>query len=165
MVATVLINEKNGAGQTATNKTSGTVRMKNADNSTVDTVNPMVIPVSGSDWSFEKWFRLNISVAPAVNIANPKFYTDGANGFGTGVLLWAKAVTAYVTPAEGTVSTGYINAFTYTSGAALSLDDALGPWTVTGDFGKWLVLLLEVASTATQGSLATETLTFSYDEI
>lgn len=165
MVATVLIREKNGAGATSTDKTSGTVRMKNADDATVNTSNPMVIPTSGSDWSFEKWFRLNISVAPSVQITNPKFYTDGANGFGTGVSLWAKAVTAYVTPAEGTASTGYSSAFGYTSGAALSLDDSAGPWTTTGDFGKWLVLLLEVASTATQGSLTVETLTFSYDEI
>jgi len=32
MAATMLIREKNGAGETATDKTSGTIRMKNADN-------------------------------------------------------------------------------------------------------------------------------------
>ena len=42
MAATVQIVEKNGAGGTQTDKTSGSIRFKNADNSTVDLVNPMV---------------------------------------------------------------------------------------------------------------------------
>jgi hypothetical protein len=37
MAATVQIVEKNGAGGTTTDKTSGTIRFKNADNSTADT--------------------------------------------------------------------------------------------------------------------------------
>ena len=44
MAATVQLVEKNGAGGTQTDKTSGTIRFKNADNSTVDTSNPMVKP-------------------------------------------------------------------------------------------------------------------------
>ena len=53
MAATVQIVEKNGAGGTTTDKTSGTIRFKNADNSTVDLVNPMVKPGSlrMSSWS------------------------------------------------------------------------------------------------------------------
>jgi len=163
MVATVQIIEKNGAGGTPTDKTSGTVRFKNADDANVDNNNPMVIPPSGSDWSFEKWLRLNVTVAPAVQISNLKFYMDGANNFGTGVSLWAKAVAAYATPAEGTGSAGYADAFGYTSGAPLSL--GAGPYTGTGEKGDHAVLLMEVASTATQGSLTAETATFSYDEI
>lgn len=163
MVATVQVVEKNGAGGTATDKTSGTVRFKNADDATIDNNNPMVIPAAGSDWSFEKWLRLNITVAPAVQLTNLKFYMDGANNFGTGVNLWAKAVTAYSTPAEGTSSAGYTNAFSYTSVSALSL--GAGPFTGTGEKGDHAVLLMEVASTATQGSLTAETATFSYDEI
>jgi hypothetical protein len=165
MVATVTIGEKNGAGGTYTNKTSDVIRMKNADNATVDSSNPMVIPGSGSDWSFEKWLRLKIgATGPAVQITNAKFYTDGANGMGTGVSLWAKAVSSFATPAEGTASTGYTDAFSYTSGSALSL--GAGPFTaINTEFGDHVVLLLQVASTATQGSTPTETVTFTYDEI
>ena len=163
MVATVQIVEKNGAGGTATDKTSGTIRFKNADNATVDNNNPMVIPGAGSDFSFEKWLRLNVTVAPSVQISNLKFYTDGANGLGTGVLLWAKAVASYATPAEPANSSGYTNAFTFTSGAALSL--GAGPFTGTGEKGDHAVCLMEVASTATQGQTPSETTTFSYDEI
>ena len=100
MAATVQIVEKNGTAGTNTQKDSGTVRFKNADNATVDTVNPMVIPTAGVDYSFEKWLSLKVTVGPSSYLENLKFYTDGSNGFGTGVLLYAKAVTTYATPAE-----------------------------------------------------------------
>ncbi len=162
MVATVIINEKNGAGETATDKTSGTIRLKNADDATVNTSNPMVVPGSGSDWSFEKWLRLNVA-GTFTELTNLKFYTDGTSGFGTGVLTWAKAVTTFATPAELTASTGYLDAFSYTSGSPLSL--GAGPYTSTGDIGSYLVMGLEVQSTASQGALTAEVLTFGYDEI
>lgn len=82
MVATVLIREKNGAGETATDKTSGTVRFKNADNATVDTNNRLIIPTSGQEYSFRKVLRLNISVAPDVDIDNLQAYADGDLTFG-----------------------------------------------------------------------------------
>lgn len=163
MAATVQIIEKNGAGGTATDKTGGTVRFKNADNSTVDLNNPMVKPGSGSDWSFEKWLRLNITGGTFTQISNIKAYSDGTSGLGTGINVWAKAVTAYATPAEGTSSTGYANFFTYTSGAPLSL--GAGPFTGTGEKGDHLVMLGEVQSTASGGLTPTETLTVAWDEI
>ncbi len=162
MAATVKIVEKNGAGGTQTDKTSGTIRFKNADNATVDTNNRMVVPVSGTDYSFEKWLIFQVDSAAAVDLQNLKFYTDGANGFGTGVGLYAKAVTTYATPAEATSTSGYTDAFTYTSAAPLSL--GTGPYTGTGEKGDHCVMILTVASTAAPGLLSTETLTFSYDE-
>lgn len=165
MAATVLIREKNGAGETATDKTSGVIRFKNADNATVDANNPLVVPGSGSDWSYQKYLRLNVS-GTYTQITNPKFYTDGSSGFGTGVNTWAKRVGAYSTPAEETASAGYTNAFTYTSGSPLALDSInAGPFTGTGDKGDYLVLALEAQSTATQGARSAETITFAWDEI
>ena len=163
MVATVQIVEKNGTAGTNTQKDSGTVRFKNADNATVDTSNPMVIPTAGNDFSYEKWLRLKVTVAPDTNISNLKFYTDGANGFGTGVDLYAKAVATYATPAEATATAGYASAFTYTSGSALNLGTAAV--TGTGEKGSHAVLMMRVASTASPGTLTAETGTFSYDEI
>lgn len=165
MVATVLIQEKNGAGETATNKTSGTIRFKNADNATVDASNPMVVPASGQDYSYEKWLRLNISAAPDTQIENLQCYSDGANGFGTGVKLWYKTVGTFSTPAEATSTAGYTDFFTATSGSPIDLDATnTGPFSSTGDIGDYLVLMLEVEDTATQGALAAETITFQYDE-
>lgn len=163
MAATVQIVEKNGAGGTQTDKTSGTIRFKNADNSTVDLNNPMVKPGAGSDFSFEKWLRMNVSGGTYSQITNVKVYSDGANGLGTGVLLWAKAVTTFATPAEATATTGYTNFFSYTSGSALSL--GAGPFTSTGEKGDHAVMMCEVQSTASGGLTPTETLTLAWDEI
>jgi len=163
MAATVQVIEKNGAGGTPTDKTSGTIRFKNADNSTVDLTNPMVKPGAGSDFSFEKWLRMNVSGGTYSQITNVKAYSDGGNGLGTGVLLWAKAVTAYSTPAEATATAGYTNFFTYNSGAALTL--GAGPYTSTGEKADHLVMMCEVASTASGGLTSSETLTLAWDEI
>lgn len=163
MAATVQIVEKNGAGGTQTDKTSGTIRFKNADNSTVDTSNPMVKPGAGTDYSFEKWLCFNVSGGTYTEISNIKAYSDGANGLGTGIGLYAKAVTAYSTPAEATATTGYTSFFTYTSGSALTL--GAGPYTSTGEKGDHLVMIMTVDNTATGGMTPTEALSFSWDEI
>lgn len=165
MVATVLIREKNGAGETATDKTSGTIRFKNADNAAVDTNDKLVIPASGQDYSFEKWLRLHISVAPDTQIENLQAYSDGSSGFGAGVKTWYKTVGSYATPAEATDTAGYADLFAATEGAPIDLDAVnAGPFTTTGDIGDYLVIMLEVEDTATQGPLTGETITFSYDE-
>lgn len=161
MVATVQIVEKNGTAGTNTQKDGGTIRFKNADNATVDTNNPLVVPTSGTEYSYEKWTRLKVTVAPDTNISNLKFYTDGSNGW-TGVGLHAKAVTAYATPALATATTGYTNAFTYTSGSALDLGTAAV--TGTGEKGDHAVLIMTVGTSASAGVLTAETATYSYDE-
>jgi hypothetical protein len=163
MAATVQILEKNGAGGTGTDKTSGNIRFKNADNSTVDTSNPMVKPGAGVDYSFEKWLRFNVSGGTYTEITNIKAYMDGGNGLGTGVTLYAKAVTAYATPAEATSISGYTDAFTYTSGSPLTL--GAGPFTSTGEKADHLVMMLTVGTTASGGITPSETLTVGWDEI
>ncbi|MCA0240203.1 MAG: hypothetical protein LCI02_05030 [Proteobacteria bacterium] len=163
MAATVQIVEKNGAGGTATDKTGGTVRFKNADNSTVDLANPMVKPTSGSDWSFQKWLRLYIAGGTFTQISNVRAYTDGSSGMGAGINLWGKAVAAYATPIEETASAGYANLFTYTSAAPLSL--GAGPFTGTGEKGDHLVMACEVTAAASGGLTPSETLTIAWDEI
>jgi hypothetical protein len=163
MAATVQILEKNGAGPTTTVKDGGTIRFKKADNSTVDLANPLVKPGAGNDYSFEKWLRFNVSAGTYSQITNIKAYSDGANGMGTGVEVYAKAVTTYATPALGTSVAGYTDLFTYNSGAALTL--GAGPFTSTGEKGDHLVLLARVGTTVSGGVTPGETLTFAWDEI
>lgn len=173
MVASVLIREKNGAGGTPTDKTSGTVRFKTADDANVDLNNPLIIPEAGHNHSREKWLRLHIgATGPDTQITNLKVYTDGAGGFGTGVNLYYATDFAYSTP----VVPSNFNAiphhdaapmsdvFGLTSGSPQSL--GAGPYsTINTDIGDYLVLVMSVASTASPGVTPTETLTFSYDEI
>lgn len=163
MAATVQIVEKNGAGGTQTDKTSGTIRFKNADNSTVDTNDPLVKPTSGTDYSFEKWIRFNVSGGSYTQITNIEAYSDGSSGLGTGVGLFAKTVASYATPAEATATTGYTDFFTYTSGSALSL--GAGPFTSTGEKADHLVMIMTVDNTASGGVTSSETLTIAWDEI
>jgi hypothetical protein len=164
MPATVQIIEKNGAGGTGTDKTSGSVRFKNADDATVDLNNPLVVPTSpGFDYSFEKWLRLNVTGGSYSQITNVRAYSDGANGMGTGVEVYAKAVGSYATPAEATATTGYSSLFGYTSGASLSL--GAGPFTSTGEKGDHLVLMARVSEAASGGLTPSETLTIAWDEI
>lgn len=163
MAATVQIIEKNGAGGTGTDKTSGTIRFKNADDATVDLNDPMVVPASGTDYSYEKWLRLNVTGGSYSQITDIVAYSDGANGLGTGVGLYAKAVSSYATPAEATATTGYTDFFTYTSGSPLSL--GAGPFTSTGEKGDHLVMIATVADTASGGLTSSETLTIAWNEV
>ena len=163
MAATVQIQENNGAGPTLTDKTAGTIRFKNADSFTADATSPMVKPTDGVDWSYEKWIGFNVTGGTYTSITNIKAYSDGANGW-TGVNLWAKAATStYSTPTEATTSTGYSNFFGYTASGSLTI--GAGPYSSTGVKGNYLVMAMEVLSTAGSGTLAGETLTVAYDEV
>jgi hypothetical protein len=164
MAATVIINEKNGAGATKTDKTSGTIRFKNADNAAVDLNNPMVKPPSGSDWSFEKWLQLEVTGGSYTQITDIVAYTDGTGSAWPGVYLWFAGRDAFATPVQpSALETDYVDAFNFTSGAPLSLGS--GPFTGTGDKGKHLVAVMEVLSTVVGGMLSGETLSFAWDEI
>lgn len=181
MAATVVINEWNG-NSTKTDKTSSTVRFKSADNATVDTNNPLSIPAAGQTYSYEKWLRMAITgTPPSQRVNNLKFYTDGGNGFDSGsgfVKLWAEvqasgafrstapAVTSSAIPLGGSGSKTMTNSFVYTANGALSLSTAAETFSGSGvDIGGFVVLVLEVEPSATQGTLTAETGTFSYDEI
>ena len=175
MAAIVQLREKNGAGENATDKTNATIRPKMADNATVDTNDPLVIPATGQNYSYEKWLRLHIGLTgPDNNITNPKFYTDGMNSLGTGVKLWVAVDGTYTTPVTPDNSNDpplhdgspMVSAFTYTSSAPLALDTTnTGPYSGTSvDIADYLVVVAEAEAVATQGTVPAETLTFVYDE-
>lgn len=173
MVATVLIREKNGAGETGTDKTSGTVRFKNADNATVDSNNRLIIPSSGQEYSYRKVLRLQVTVGPSVDIDNLRAYTDGS-GFGGNAKIWYAVTGTYTQPSVPSESndppefpgtTAMADLFGATSGTPIDMDATnTGPFTGTGDIGDYLNMVMEVETGATQGTLSAETLTFAYDE-
>ena len=163
MAATVKIVEKNGAGGTPTDKTGGNIRFKNADNATVDLVDPLVKPASGYDYSFEKWLRMNVTGGSYSQITNVKLYSDGAGGMGTGVEVYAKAVSSYATPAEATGVSGYADLFGYISSSPLSL--GAGPFTGAGEKGDHAVLICRIDNTVSGGLTPSETITLAWDEI
>src|SRR5438132_1074246 len=120
---------------------SPNVRLKTADDATIDTVNPCIIPAAGTNYSFWKSLYVKCSVAPNTQVDNLKLYTDGA-GFGTGITTYigdqyptkTHASNSGYKVATGTVGTtgteliaGYTgittktDMFTYTSGSPVSI--------------------------------------------
>lgn len=177
MAATVQIRELNGAGQTATDKTSGTIRFKLADNATVDLNNPLPVPTSQTTYSYEKWLRLYVSGGTYTQISDLRMATDGSSGYGTGIKLWVLPIGAYATPVTPNVAqdppqhgaTPLVDAFSYTTGSPLDIDAInTGPFDSTGVpkvIGDYMIFVMEVEVGAAQGVKSAETLSFFWNEI
>jgi hypothetical protein len=174
MSASVFIYEWNGTSgsQASTDKTSSTVRLKSADDSTVNIANPLVKPSTGNHTrSYEKWLRLHIgSTGPTGSITNPKWYTDGTNSFGTGIHLYIRTTNpgSYATPAVPADDSAGTDAFSFSSSAKKNMDVANpGPYTGTStDIADWAVIWMTLDDTvsAPQNPTASETLTWAWDE-
>lgn len=163
MAATVQIWEMTTNTQ-GVDKTSDTVRFKSADETTVNSDNRLQIPGGGSDYSYTKQLRANITVAPSVDLTNLRAYSDGSNDFGTGVGVQYDVQETFQTQTDADISG--TDLFTKESGDPIDMDgnnDTEGK-TDTGNYGDHLRLQMSVASTASPGALSTETLTFAYDE-
>jgi hypothetical protein len=163
-MGTIQIHEVT-ATDTGVDKTSGTVRFKSADETTVDASNRLQIPGAGSDFSYTKQLRAYVSVAPDTDFTNLLAYSDGANGFGTGVTVEYDVEETFASNTDADISGADL--FSKTSGAAIDMDSNDTQWTdgdSTGYWGDNLRLQMHVTNTASPGSLSTETLTFSYDE-
>jgi hypothetical protein len=164
MAADVQIHEMTGSAA-GVDKTSGTIRFKSADETSVDSNNRIQIPGSGEDYSYTKQARFYFNTAPSVDIQNLRAYTDGSNDLGTGVDIeydlsgtWASNVDTDI------AGTGL---FTKTSGSPIDMDAInTGPHTGSGAYkGDFLRMQMIVQDTASPGQLTPgETLTFAYDE-
>lgn len=176
MAATVLVREWNGTtgAPTQTDKTSGTIRYKQANDSTVDANNPMVKPASGTQRSFEKWVQLFIGgTGPTGAITNLQWYTDGTNNYGTGVLAWIRTTNvasgSFVTPVTPANDAAATNQFTFVTGSRKNIDTvtAGAPYTgTTVNIGDFAILHFAIDSTvaAPQNPSSSEVLTWSWDE-
>ncbi len=169
MAAVVKIYELT-ASASGTDKTASTVRFKLADNTTVDSSDPITIPSSGYTRSYTKQLRMYCASAPDTQIDNLRFYSDGSNNFGTGVDVMASNVG----PVPGTdINSNATSAvgdetdlFGLTSGSPMNIDAYhTSTVTATGVFGDVVSLQMRVASTASSGALSAETVTWAWDEI
>ena len=168
MAATIQIHEMSSFTVGA-DKTSGTVRFKNADNNVVDFNDPLVVPDAGSIWSYTKKLRVYMEAPPDTQINNLRWYTDGGNGFGTGVSAKVKNLGVTWGDNYKTEMGGGSDLFGYTSVSPFDGDGTdTGPFDSGNDdsyFGDLVELQMAVASTASHGSLTPETITFAWDEI
>lgn len=167
MAATVSIKEVNGTAPGSAS-TVASISFCTSDTATPGTSNPMVKPSAGTNRSYWKTLYLNADTAPSGTINNVKFYTDGTIGW-TGATLFAGTTATYTqaTGTQGTTGTdsavATTNAATLTVSAPLSVAGTLtGP--STGKVSDYVVLQVDLSTSATAGTFAAETLTFSYDE-
>ena len=185
MVATITINRLTGASGsiTETNITSINTRANTIDSHTTgDTSNPIEIPSSGSNYSFWVNTQLDATVAPDNLVDNLEWFTDGTNGYGTGIgCVVAQAARASYTQATGTggvtgivlndtnysggtlTPTTPVDAFGKVTGTPLAVT---GSTTTTGEFGNIVIYQVTVGTTATPGTkpASPETFTWRYDE-
>lgn len=171
MPATVTIRRWTGdSGSPTKTDITGINTRANAEDahSTAGTTNPIQIPTSGTNYSYKVSTRLSADTSPAGTINNLKWYTDGANGMGTGVGCNAKTESSYAqaTGTEGSTGaemTGGSNAFGYTSASPLSVTGSISNPS-TGDFGHFVSYQITVGTTAGPGATNSETFTWKYDE-
>jgi len=159
-----------------------TLRFKQADDATIDANSPMPIPSAGTEYSRWKQIYLKCTTAPDTQVDNIRFFTD-AGGFGTGITVNvgdefpvknSGADTGYDVSDTDEVMTNHTDitastdAFTFTTAAPLSgpsISEAGNIINAENETTNYLVLQMEVISTASPGDLANETFTFRYDEI
>lgn len=174
----VQIHRLTGAGPSGTDITNINTRLNAADaHSTADTSNPIRIPDSGTNYSYWASTRLYFDGVGVGTINNIVWFTDGANGLGTGVGLVAAAATEYHqatgTPGEtgteltdanygGDLLAEPVDAFTFVTGSPLSVSGSI---TDPQDeyFGNLVVIQTTVADTAGPGPTPQETITWRYD--
>jgi len=166
--ATIQIHEMTALAA-GVDKTSGTVRFKAADDQTVDANDPLVVPGAGSDYSYTKKVRAYMEAPPDTNVSNIRWYTDGANGFGTGVTVTVKNLGVTWGANYDTLMSGGSDLFGYTSGSPLDGDGTdAGPFVPADDddyIGDLIEMQMAIASTAANGALSAEVLTLAWDEI
>jgi hypothetical protein len=164
MSATIQVHEMTAAAA-GTDKTSGTIRFKAADDQTADTNDRLQIPAVNPIFSYTKHARFYFDDAPSVDIQNLRCYSDG-DGFG------AEIDVQYDVPALGLGAFPNINTdisgtdiFTKLVGSPIDLDAInTGPHTGTGYKGDHIRMQMSVTKDALPGALTPVALTFSYDE-
>lgn len=179
MPATVTIRRWTGAsgGPTKTDITGGNTRASTSDAPSPGSSDPIPIPGSGSNYSFWVTTRLSADTTPDGTINNIQWYSDGANGFGTGVTCVGNDADSYVqaTGTQGTsgdelttgnhsgLSAAPVDVFGLTSGSPKSITGSISNPS-TGDFGDFFVYQIQVDDTAGAGTISSETFTWQYDE-
>jgi hypothetical protein len=193
MVATVAVEYWNGGTDGSPNKTSAsTFRFRSDDSpATIDNTNPLIVPDSGLNYSY--WSHIALAISGTfTEVSNIRFYSDGTINWTLGTdgvvnrgnrdsgdngVAEADYEVATGTSGEtgdaiddGTNGHSYYNGQT-TPVSDVTSDTSASPATIdsstysTSSSTKAVVLQTIIDTDATQGTQASETFTFLYDEI
>lgn len=167
MAATIQIHEMSALAA-GVNKTDGTIRFKKADNTTVDTSDPIPVPSAGSEYSYSKTVRPYMEAPPDTEVGNLRWYTEGI-GFGTGIAVNVRSLGVTWAANIVTEMTGGSDLFGYVEATPLDGDGVdVGPFDPADDesyIGDLIRMQMVVGATASSGTLAAKSLTMAYDEI
>lgn len=161
MAATIAVQTGHG-GSTGTWGDVTTAQMKAADNDTADTSNPLVKPTSGTNYSYEKAFRVNVTVAPDNSLTNLRFHRSSGSP-STGITDYygeQSQSTGYTAPV-GTLST---IATTAMPTSATVLTNNNGTFTTTGQYGPFIYVQWRIGTSASSGTQNALTIRFTIDE-
>lgn len=187
MVATVAVRSDTGGTDNTPGATATVtaVRYKEADNDTVDLINPVTIPPSGTKWTFWKHNYLEVTAAGGfTQIDNINWFITSFAW--TGTTLWiddnqALLVHSSVDDTGYDVADGLNDLNTHThittpvdagttytnsgSGKAIDIDESGGVMNVVNEMTNYWVTAAELTTSAVAGIQATTTITIEYDEI
>lgn len=166
MAATVVVKQATSSGPTATTITN--LRFNTDDTVNPGTTNPLVKPAAGTNRSYWKTVYLNADTTPAGTINNVKIYCDGTIGW-TGCTVFIGDTGTYTeatgtpgtTGTDSSVATANIQSFT--SGAPLGVTGTLANPS-TGKISDYIVMQVDLSTSAVPGTLTAETVTWQYDE-
>lgn len=180
MVATVTLRSEHGGtagapagGSQTTVAVGGTIRFKRADNDTVNTVNPMVIPTSGENFSWRKNIHLSFDTAPAAQITDLRFIVTNTS-VPSGFKMWAAQIapSAYDVATSADEAANVSPTVDVTAGTTMSIISGTVVTNAStvpgfGDVTQNLILMqMSALSTATTtGTISGFTLTWRFDEV
>lgn len=174
MPATAVVRELNGAGPTPTAVTAA--RFKTADDPIVDSNNPIPVPVAGTHRSFWKSHELRFT-GTFTSITNVVIFADGGGFIDVTTFAGDETIApAGYQQASGVVGvngdeivaihggiTAKTDLFSFITGAPKAVD--AGPISGPPVSSRHVVLQMDVPSSAAQGDLGEEVITWRYDEI
>ena len=160
------------------------LRFKTADNNTVDSIDEIPIPSSGTNRSYWKHVYLKVVGGIFSRINNIKFYTNGTN-YGSGITINVGNETpakdsGYViangirgtTGNEMVASHGGISGKTevfgnYNSGSpkSISISESGSLMDSVNETSDYLVFQMDIDNTVTKADLSNKTWTIQYDEV
>ena len=147
-------------------KTSSTIRFKLADDTNINSSDPLTIPTSGVTRSYTKSVRMYCATAPDTQITNLRMYPDAANNFGASIDVVATNIGTTFSANATAALTNATDLWNYSSATPIDMDAVYATAvTATGYCGDIIKLQMEVRPGASPGSLTAETITVAYDEI
>lgn len=124
--------------------------------------NPISVPTSGTNYSYERWMRLEFT-GTFNNITNVKVWKSAGTLSDGNLVLYSGETDTGVTPVN-TDSSVATSAIPTTEGGATDITPAAGI-DASGEKTDYFVVQLDVPDTVTTpGDIGSQTLTFQYDE-